>query len=62
MVSFFEMQFLALLIFAREKSHFWNPESKLDKIAMFLEENFQFSNMTTFDLTLIFPWIVAFQK
>ena len=50
------MQFLAFLIAVRKnKWHFWNPETKLDKIDLFLEENFDFENLTFFDL--IWPYI-----
>ena len=35
--AIFEMKFLAFLIDARKnKSPFWNPETKLDKLGMFL--------------------------
>ena len=41
------MQFLAFLIDARKNEwHFWNPETKLDKIGMFLLGNFEISSLT----------------
>ena len=46
-VTFFEMQFLAFLIVARKnKSPFWNTETRLDKIGVFLEENDEIRNLT----------------
>ena len=45
------MQFLALLIAVRKnKSHFLNPETNLDKIGIFLEETFEFETLTFVDL------------
>ena len=29
-----------------KQCHFWNPETKLNKIGMFLKENFDFQNLT----------------
>ena len=41
MMSFFEMQFWAFLIDVRKhKSHFWNHETKLDKIGIFVVRKF----------------------
>ena len=41
------MAFLAFLTVVRKNEyHFWNPETKLEKIGMLLEENFDFENMT----------------
>ena len=49
MTSLFEMPFLAFLIAVRKnKSHFWNPETKLNKIGIFLEEIFDFENFDLF--------------
>ena len=43
---------LAFLFVVRKKLHIWNPETKLDKIDMFLEESFEFEDLTEFDLVL----------
>ena len=38
-VTFLNSVFFAFLIVARQKEcHFWNPETKLDKIGMFVKE------------------------
>ena len=48
---FFLMQFLVFLVVVRKnKEHFWNPETKLDKISMFLEEIYDSENLTFFEL------------
>ena len=42
MTSFFETLFLAFLIVGRQnKWHLWNAETELNKIGMFLKENFE---------------------
>ena len=48
------MQFLSFLIVRRKKWHYWNPETKLDKIDMFLDKKFSFWK---FDLLLTFPGV-----
>ena len=46
-MSLFELRFLTFVIVVRKsKSHFWNPEIELDKMGVFLEENFEFRNLT----------------
>ena len=51
------MHFLEFLIVVRKnKSHFWNPETKLDKTGMFLEEILDFENLTFFNQA--WPYIV----
>ena len=53
MTSLFEMQFSAFLIAVfKNQQHYWNPETSLDKIDMFLEEIFYLENLTSFDLEL----------
>ena len=43
----FETGFLEFLKVVRQnKCHFRNPETKLNKIGMFLKENFDFQNLT----------------
>ena len=45
------MQFVAFQFTIRKnKQHFWNSETKLDKTGMFLEEIVDFENLTIFDL------------
>ena len=36
---------------------YWKPETKLDKMDIFLEENLKFQNLTFFGLNLIWPWV-----
>ena len=57
MTSLFEIHFLAFLIVVHNKPHFCNSETKLDKTGMFFEENFDFENLTLFDLILTVPWV-----
>ena len=45
-----------LIVVHQNKGHFWNPETKLDKIGMLHNENFVFGYLTLFDLTLTWPW------
>ena len=46
-VIFLKMQFFAFLTDIRKnKFNFWNLETKLDKIRMFLSQNFELCNLT----------------
>ena len=46
-VTFFKIHFLAFQIVVRKnKCHFWNPKTELDKMGMFLDNNFDYENLT----------------
>ena len=53
------LQFFAFLIVVRKnKSHFWNAETKIDKMGMFCKDILNLEiwpNLTLFDLKLTFP-------
>ena len=63
MTSLFERQFLAFLVVVlHNKWHFWNPETKLDKIGMFSNKIFSLKNWPFWpdlDLNLgqIWKWV-----
>ena len=47
MTSSFKTRFFEFIIDIRQnKLHFWNHETKLNKIGMFVKENFDFQNLT----------------
>ena len=53
---FHSTQLLAFLIVVRQsKWQFWNPRTKLDSKGMFWKENFEFRNLTFFDLNMTWP-------
>ena len=45
-MSHFETQFLAFLLVPKNKRRLWNPDTKLNNIGMFLQENLDFGNLT----------------
>ena len=53
-LMFFKYNFRTFLIVVHQnRSHFGNPEGKLDKIGMLENENVVFGDLTLFDLTMI---------
>ena len=51
MTSLFGMQFLAFLIaYVKISNIFLNPQTKLDKMDIFISGNFEFENLIHFDL------------
>ena len=45
-MSHFETHFLAFLLVPKNKRRLWNPDTKLNNIGMFLQENLDFGNLT----------------
>ena len=48
--------FAILIVLSQYKWHFQNPETTLEKIGLFLKENFEFK-IWLFDMNLIWPLV-----
>ena len=53
----FQRFFVVIIVVRQHKWHSWNTETYLDNIGVLLKGNYDFRNLTLFDLACTFPRI-----